>query len=233
MLLARGFAPTDNPLGRVFCPKELRQEVISRFKYAFNLHPLFSGPAAPNAHAIHFWAVKDIYRLCEEHDLSELWAYLWTQWYRPDRWRLWALASAKTVPLMRTTMVSESHFRKIKHDYLDLIRSPRADLLIHILTRRLQPRYRRKIELLLRPNGRNRLSDAAAWRVDFKKEWKACVSAPIQWTLPYRVTPERWLCECPAFVLSACVHSLLVLWLVLKHPQLQDLQTSRAAIRTG
>lgn len=49
-----------------------------------------------------------MYLYCEEHDLREVWAYLWVNWYRPERWPFWARSVCAVVPLLKHTMVCET-----------------------------------------------------------------------------------------------------------------------------
>ena len=65
-------------------------EVVDMLSDAYNAHPFIPGYAAPHPTAIYQWAVQRIYQFCFEHDLRELWAYLWMNWLRPERWKLWA-----------------------------------------------------------------------------------------------------------------------------------------------
>lgn len=93
---------------RTFCPFELREAIISKMQAHRNAHPLIPGDAAPTARGIYTWAVKKMYKFCEEYDLRELWAYLWENWYRPERWELWARSVVPEIPRLKTTMICES-----------------------------------------------------------------------------------------------------------------------------
>ncbi|KAJ3779890.1 hypothetical protein GGU10DRAFT_421211 [Lentinula aff. detonsa] len=66
---------------RRFCPIELREHVLSRIESHRHAHPFIPGFAAPTEEGIYYWAVKQMYSFCKEHDLPELWAYLWENWY--------------------------------------------------------------------------------------------------------------------------------------------------------
>ena len=61
------------------------------------------------------------------------WAYLSVNWYRPGKWQLWARSEALEVPILRTTMIVESHWRKVKHGRLHQFNRPRAGLVVWIL----------------------------------------------------------------------------------------------------
>jgi len=69
-----------------------------------------------------------------------LWAYLWVNWYCPKEWALWARsANEKEIPILKTTMMADSQWRTIKHDYLHRFSCPRVDLIVWVLLSRLIP----------------------------------------------------------------------------------------------
>ncbi|KAJ6542145.1 hypothetical protein DFH09DRAFT_848348, partial [Mycena vulgaris] len=74
----------------------------------------------------------------------EAWTYLWENWYRPGRWELWARSQHPEIPRLKPTMMVESHWRCIKHDFLHHFHKPRVDLLVWILVVKLAPRYYRR-----------------------------------------------------------------------------------------
>nr|GAT53543.1 predicted protein [Mycena chlorophos] len=105
---------TGNTDSRHFCPEELQSKVLSlmqqhSFRESF-AHPLIPGFSAPTPDAICYWAIKQAYALCHKNDSPELWAYLWENWYRTKRWELWTRSSHSSIPRLRTTMISESHW---------------------------------------------------------------------------------------------------------------------------
>lgn len=90
-----------------FCPAEYREEIVAMVEVHLCSHPLIPGNYGTNPKAIHYWAAKKMYNFCVERELVELWAYLWVNWYRPSRWRLWARAECAEIPRLRTTMICE------------------------------------------------------------------------------------------------------------------------------
>ncbi|KAJ6580083.1 hypothetical protein DFH09DRAFT_1246058 [Mycena vulgaris] len=127
-----------------------------------------------------------------KNELPEAWAYLWENWYRPGRWQLWAHAEHAEIPRLKTTMMVESHWRRIKRDFLHHFHKPRLDLLVWILVVKLAPRYYRRLDIMMTKKGCHR--DLPSWRKDFKSEWRRCQETPI--TLPlnpkYRPDPHKW-----------------------------------------
>ncbi|KAJ6449111.1 hypothetical protein C8R45DRAFT_849909, partial [Mycena sanguinolenta] len=145
---------------------------------------------------------KQMYTYCFKNDLPEAWAYLWENWYRRGRWELWAWSEHPEIPRLKTTMMVESHWHRIKRDFLHHFHKPRLDLLVWILVTKLAPRYYRRLELMMVDTGRHR--ELPSWRKDFKSDWKRCRHTPI--TLPlneqYRPDPYKWVCTCPYFFKS-------------------------------
>jgi hypothetical protein len=92
----------------IFCPEDVCPLITRLMERHFCAHPLLPGKSTPDPASIRFWAVKEMYNLCYEHELPELWAYLWEGWYWPGRWELWARSMAELVPRLKTTMICEA-----------------------------------------------------------------------------------------------------------------------------
>ncbi|KAJ7595291.1 hypothetical protein C8J56DRAFT_1001634 [Mycena floridula] len=155
---------------RTFCALEHRTEILTLVEKVYCAHPLIPGYAASNPKAIHEWGTKILYNFCVSEDLREVWAYLWENWLRPGRWELWAHSGNAEIPVLKTTMILESHWRHIKKDFLHHFASPRVDLLVWILVTKLAPTYYRKLDLILHLISRYR--ELASWRKAFKREWR-------------------------------------------------------------
>ncbi|KAJ3535176.1 hypothetical protein NMY22_g6606 [Coprinellus aureogranulatus] len=201
--------PSDQPEStqstnerRTFCVAEHREPIITMMERHFCAHPLIPGYAPPSSEGIRSWAVAQMYAYCVKNDLREVWAYLWENWYRRGRWELWARSAHTEIPVLKTTMILESHWRRIKHDFLHKFHMPRCDLLVWILVTKLVPTYYRKLGRLLVDTGRYR--EPASWRKDFKRRWRKLEKQPI--TLPlneaYRPNTRTWTCTCPSFFVN-------------------------------
>ena len=93
---------------RAFCPIEHRDTVVEMMERHFCAHPLIPGYSYPSANGIKAWAVKQAYDFCFQHDLANLWAYLWENWYRGGRWELWARSgNPSEIPRLKTMMFIE------------------------------------------------------------------------------------------------------------------------------
>ncbi|KAL1704651.1 hypothetical protein EV121DRAFT_205376 [Schizophyllum commune] len=157
---------------------------------------------------------QQAYMLCHDNDLPNLWAYLWENWYRPSRWQLWARSTCSSIPVLKTTMIMESHWRRIKHDFLHHFRLPRCDLLVWILVTKLTPFYYRMLDYRINDIGRYR--EQAPWRAAFKSCWRRLEKAEVieenedrLVSDAYRPDPVKWICGCRAFVRSrflVCKH---------------------------
>lgn len=102
-----GDTPSESPR-RIFCAEEHRQPIIDMMERHLCAHPLIPGYSHPSPAGIRYWAVQQIYSYCVKHDLREVWAYLWENWYRAGRWELWARSPCPEIPRLKTTMMIES-----------------------------------------------------------------------------------------------------------------------------
>ena len=93
---------------RQFCPKRYRDTILELIKKHFCAHPLIPGYCPPNPMDIRKWAVRQVYHYCQDNDLREVWAYLWENWYRADRWSLWARSMFHEIPWLKTMMIVEA-----------------------------------------------------------------------------------------------------------------------------
>ena len=179
----------------------------------YNSHPLIpdkNGTFRPSA-VIYAESAAEMYNWCRARNFSRLWAYLFIQWYRPDQWVLWArAANAIEIPVLKTTMVVESHWRKIKHDHLHRFNCPRVDQVVWIMVSRVVPDMLRRMDALLSGNTRRAIS---SWRAPFKKEWTQLEIREVEPRnlQSYHTDPVQWTCGCEAFLHSrflVCKHIL-------------------------
>jgi hypothetical protein len=185
-------------------------EIFSRHYNSHTFIPDHNGTFR-SAEDIHRHCASEMYYWCKTRNYFRLWAYLWVNWYHPNQWKLWARSvNTKEIPVLKTTMIVESHWRKIKHDYLHRFNRPRIDLVIWVLLSRLIPSAIRRMRALLEHDHRQAM---ASWRKDFKSEWKM-----MNGQLPeavrnqhYHTDPIRWTCACHSFLNSRfllCKHIL-------------------------
>ncbi|KAE8238675.1 hypothetical protein A4X13_0g8421 [Tilletia indica] len=190
----------DKP-GRLEIPKDQNEMMINFVSRHFNLHPLFPNLAGTTltSEPIRIQAATETYLFCRQRGWARLWAYLWTNWYNPDDWKLWARSSHPTIPVLKTTMICESHWRLIKHDYLHRFSRPRIDHVIHILRTRVLPQIVMRITSLLTGNLRMAMP---SWRKEFVKLWRKSEGREVspESLTRYRTSPDLWVCGCEAFL---------------------------------
>lgn len=91
-----------------FCPVECHQDIVDMVECHLNMHPSIPGPHAPTVDGIHEWCACEMYQYCKKNGLRSCWAYLWSNWYKPERWKLWARCESHEIPRLRTTMICEA-----------------------------------------------------------------------------------------------------------------------------
>lgn len=184
---------------------EEKEAVINLYSNHFNMHPLIPDGDGiyRSAQQIYRDCALEMYAWCRSKNHFRLWAYMWVNWYHPDQWHLWARsANDKEIPILKTTMIVESHWRKLKHDYLHRFNRPRIDLVIWVLLTRSIPSCLTRMHALLQKNHRRAM---ASWRKAFKHEWKKLSARSQTIENPsqrYHTNPAQWSCGCPYFVNS-------------------------------
>ena len=98
----------DDAEQHTFCPALYRELIINMMEKHYCAHPSIPGYGPPDTTGIKRWAVQQIYKFCQKHELPELWVYLWENWYRHGRWELWACSAHPLIPVLKTTMILES-----------------------------------------------------------------------------------------------------------------------------
>jgi hypothetical protein len=191
----------------VLCSEENIKEILNMVQKHTILHPLIPiNKEFLTSTEIYHQSVIEAYRYCKEKDLVRLWGYLWTNWYNKADWNLFARASfPKAIPLARTTMLAESHWRVLKYNYKYTCNRPRLDRLTQILTKELIPDQISTWQKFT--NNR----EFPSWWVTFKNEWKIAIdkNINIEYKDKYLTDVNNWTCSCPAFINNA--------YLVCKH----------------
>lgn len=181
----------------IFCPAPHRLPILRLFaKHAFQHSLLPERHGRPRTlELIRRDAVSEMYDHCQRNNLCEAWAYLWTQWYAPDRWVLWARsAHAASIPVHQTTMVVEALWRNLKRLVLHMYNRPRVDLAAYVLITQSIPPYRITLRKLLQPRDGGRPKTLTNMQVAFKRAWKRLSKSHIKGT--YNTDLARWTCDC-------------------------------------
>ena len=181
-----------------------RDEVLGIFSRHYNAHskiPDHSGNLR-SPEVIHRDCADEMYLWCHAKNYFKLWAYLYTNWYKIGQWEMWARSNnPNEIPVLKTTMILESHWRRIKCDFLHRFNRPRIDLVIWVLTTRSIPQG---IDRMMAIQAGNRRKAVASWRKAFKNEWKQCQNQETSSTkiLEHHTNAAAWVCGCKQFLLS-------------------------------
>ena len=184
--------------------KEERETVLEIVCRHFNLHSLIpdSNGTFKSPDTLHRECAAEMYTWCKIRGYYRLWAYMYSNWYRLDQWKRWArCADPAEIPVLKTTMILESHWRTLKHDYLHRFNRPRVDLVVWILTSRVIPDAVHRMEAIL--IGQFRVFKAR-WREEFKKTWKRAASKAVnpEKLKKHHTNPVNWTCACKSFLFS-------------------------------
>ncbi|KAI1008073.1 hypothetical protein K3495_g162 [Podosphaera aphanis] len=160
-------------LGRIETVDEAAKDtILFMFSRHFNMHSMIPNQNGTfrSAEQIHFDCINELYAWCRARNYFRRWTYLFINWYAPDVWKLWARsANPDSMPVLKITMMIESHWRRIKHDYLHRFNSPRIDLVTWVLVSRVVPQALERMTAMLKKDHR---IATAAWRKAFKRQWK-------------------------------------------------------------
>ncbi|KAH6909720.1 hypothetical protein BKA70DRAFT_1471827, partial [Coprinopsis sp. MPI-PUGE-AT-0042] len=136
-----------------------------------------------------------IYEYCEARGLREVWAYFWTNWYSPSRWKLWARSSSLLLSRLRTTMGVENFWRQLKHDFLHNNPRPRLDQLIWIIINKVTPNYFARLARQSKLYAPGRPKALTSFQKYLKRSWIALSKAKIR-NATYSVDINSWTCNC-------------------------------------
>ncbi|CAG8684911.1 11567_t:CDS:2, partial [Gigaspora rosea] len=160
-------------------PNFHHNHILNLIAKHFNQHPFI--PTSDNQYCspnqIRETAVKEMYIYCKNNNLKWAWSYLWVEWYSPLKWPNWARSAKKEISVLKTTMIAESHWRLIKHNYLYKFNKPCLDLLMQ-----------------KRESGSKKIM--SSWHSAFKRTWKTCSKKALGGS-SYITNPKTWTCSCP------------------------------------
>lgn len=182
-----------------FCPAAHRTTILQKFTRHFVRHPIFPERlgSCQTAEQIREAAVKDMYYHCKRNGLAEVWGYMWTQWYSPKRWKLWARSTSPLLSRLRTTMTVENHWRQLKHQYLRFTHRPRLDHAIYVICTNIVPAYMVTAANLEDSHRIGRTKSLTPFCVAFKRNWRKKGSAKVSGR-KYTTSVGLWQCNCGA-----------------------------------
>ena len=136
-----------------------------------------------------------MYRHCKNNNLRDVWAYLWTNWYAPAKWGLWARSAyPKAIPRKRTTMVVEAMWRNIKRLVLHMYNRPRVDFALYALVTQALPPYRHKLIRVTDDPREGRAPSLNGEQDSIKREWLILRDKKSKGK--YDTNAITWTCSC-------------------------------------
>ncbi|KAF8912407.1 hypothetical protein CPB85DRAFT_1561485 [Mucidula mucida] len=185
-----------NNKGYCFCPPPHRSRLLHIFAKHFCEHPALPGRDSELRTALQIRndAVHEMYQFCHQRGLREVWGYMWTLWYSPEKWKLWARSTTPYLCRLRTTMTVENFWRHLKHGPLQHLHNPRLDQLVWVLITDIGPRIEAKMERWDDDFRAGRSRELTPLQKAFKAEWKKLAEAKINGS--YETNIEQWTCSC-------------------------------------
>lgn len=183
----------------VFCPASHRKQILSLVTEHYCQHPKFLeclGNGAWTKEEIRRNAVHEMYQFCRTRGLREVWGYLWSSWYCPKMWKLWARSTSPYIPRLRTTMGVENFWRQLKHNYLHNTPRPRLDHLVWILIYKVTPSYMARANALQDNYCLGRSKQLSTFQTYFKKNWDKHSKKKIGGRKNYYTNVSEWTCSC-------------------------------------
>ncbi|KIK93116.1 hypothetical protein PAXRUDRAFT_145762 [Paxillus rubicundulus Ve08.2h10] len=122
---------------------------------------------------------------------------MWSLWYSPSRWLLWACSMTDYVSHLHMTMDADNHFKQLKHHHLHhllcLLRSKSSGLsgLIWILCTKVTPGYIHRAGIL------EDTYCLSLFQMKFKRAWRTLADTPTSTSNhSYTVDVSTWTCNC-------------------------------------
>ncbi|KAJ7195621.1 hypothetical protein GGX14DRAFT_537218 [Mycena pura] len=137
-----------------------------------------------------------MYMFCYQRGLREVWGYMWTAWYCPEKYKLWARSTQPDrIGHWRTTMAVENFWRNLKHDTLRNLLRPRLDQLVFLIATEILPSFTAKMQIF-DPNYRSgRAPELTPFQAALKRNWKK-LSMNALGARNYSTNVQRWTCDC-------------------------------------
>ncbi|KAK9343550.1 hypothetical protein V1522DRAFT_230907 [Lipomyces starkeyi] len=219
----------SNESGKKLCTPEQAAKLRAMIKCHLLRHPLLPKVVNecaehPRAHVyetyeeIHASSIREMLDYCRSIGQPKIFRYFWINWYRPEyaqvgsRWEIASMCGRRgsntIIPISRTTMRVESHWRILKKDYASRFVKPRLDVLCYILFTDLVPS---RIHLRSRVEAGREVPSAYK---EFVQLWRRCANAINYATLlkrdeVYHADKEKWVCSCLSFIVNSryiCKH---------------------------
>jgi hypothetical protein len=120
--------------------KDHRKQIIDVLMCHLNYHSFVSSgwrdeEALSREDPREMWMIstQEMFEVCRDRGESWAWEYLWKNWYRPDRWTVWARAISTKLPIISSNGIVESLWSVLKKQYLRKHNRPKMEFLVSIL----------------------------------------------------------------------------------------------------
>jgi hypothetical protein len=120
--------------------KGCRTQIIDILMHHLEHHPfIHSGwrdaEAVAREDPREMWVIstQEMYEFCRDLGESWAWEYLWKNWYRPDRWTVWARAISPKLPIIHSNGIVESLWSVLKKQHLRKYNRPKMEFLVSII----------------------------------------------------------------------------------------------------
>ena len=180
----------------IFCPEPHRRQILKLFTHHLCRHPFFPTPSGSyqTKEEIQWATVYQMYTFCCECGLTEAWAYLWNSWY--SHWNLWACSSSGTrLSRIRTTMITENHWKRLKHGYLRFKTWSPLDQTVFIIINSMLYSYIHTSNTLDPDYRIGRSRALTSWQRAFKASWNSLANRQLSTRWYYTDVPN-WTCRC-------------------------------------
>jgi hypothetical protein len=168
-------------------------------------HLLYSlGITYVSNESIHYDSAKEIYEYCVRQNLPDAWAYLYRNWYTTIQYHRWAKSAINNmIPIGKTTMLIEAHWKVLKRTHLYHYNRARLDLVTYVIIQH----YYKKLKVKYQSQVVFRQETSTFEKV-FMQTWNKRHEADASNNL-YTTDLDRWVCGCQSFLhspVSLCKH---------------------------
>jgi len=132
--------------------KDARRSIVDVFMTHLAWHPYITDPDASqdtmmrfNAQQIWREQTTEMHEVCKSLGEAWAWEYMFKHWYRPSRWKLWARAICKEIPIIQSNAIVESVWSVLKKQHLRRHYRPKLEFLIHVIMNEYLPKLWRQI----------------------------------------------------------------------------------------
>ncbi|SAM02978.1 hypothetical protein [Absidia glauca] len=188
---------------RLLTTVDQRENILEKMGKHYNMHHMI--PEGTTFYAsnedIRLHSAKDMYDYCYENGLQDTWAYLYRNWYTKTSYDRWAKSGVDgKLPIGKTTMMIEAHWKVLKRTHLYHYNRARLDLVTFVIIQHYYKKLRTKYQSIVV----NRL-ETSTFESSFMKEWIKGRAAGVSGR-SYATSLTRWICGCPSFLHSPTIN---------------------------